>query len=296
MTVTQPFYDRFSKPFRDMPQPFYGRIMAVTQPFHDYFMAETLFRNTRKNPRKLIGPTSLERCCCCWSGSGWPALCYLLLSPDRRKVDTVAAWHLVFSNKKHGTIPRNKPPGSTRYVHTYMPISKQLPFEDTLDQPSQNFKTITRPRQPASQSTQALLCFSFFTAVSSRHHTPRLPGAQVYPIGIPIVFAVMLWRKRNMINPPKEILPPGGVLNFPQGQGHGHGAGGAERYGRPSEPDPRLSDRRIAQTAFLWRVRLVACGSCNRGLSVLLCICTKFFGTVPTVSPSSCCVQRLHGK
>lgn len=56
----------------------------------------------------------------------------------------------------------------------------------------------------------------------------------------------MLWRKRSIINPPKDILPPGGVLNFP--------SGGTERYGRPSDPDPRLSDRRIAQTAFLWRV------------------------------------------
>lgn len=88
-----------------------------------------------------------------------------------------------------------------------------------------------------------------FFGVSSRHS-----ARQVYPIGIPIVFAVMLWRKRSIINPPKDILPPGGVLNFPQAQG----VGGAERYGRPSEPDPRLTDRRIAETAFLWRVRLFA--------------------------------------
>lgn len=65
----------------------------------------------------------------------------------------------------------------------------------------------------------------------------------------------MLWRKRSIINPPKDVLPPGGVLNFPSGQG----TRGAERYGRPSEPDPRLSDRRIAETAFLWRVRIFAC-------------------------------------
>eukprot|EP00903_Cladosiphon_okamuranus_P009051 g8653.t1 len=71
----------------------------------------------------------------------------------------------------------------------------------------------------------------------------------VYPVGIPIVFAVMLWRKRSIINPPKDVPPPGGVLNFP----HAQAARGEERYGRPSEPDPRLSDRRIAETAFLWR-------------------------------------------
>eukprot|EP00752_Nemacystus_decipiens_P011444 g10163.t1 len=88
---------------------------------------------------------------------------------------------------------------------------------------------------------------------SSKHKAFQLYAGfmiLVYPVGIPIVFAVMLWRKRSIINPPKDILPPGGVLNFPSS---GQGAGGAERYGRPNEPDPRLSDGRIAQTAFLWR-------------------------------------------
>lgn len=73
---------------------------------------------------------------------------------------------------------------------------------------------------------------------------------QVYPIGIPVFFAVMLWRKRSMINPPKDILSAARVLHGSNPSQHED-----ERYGRPSEPDQRLSDRRIAQTAFLWRVR-----------------------------------------
>ncbi len=78
------------------------------------------------------------------------------------------------------------------------------------------------------------------------------PPRQVYPVGVPIFFAVMLWRKRDLINPPKEILPPGaGVIPFPSVP---QGQGAVDTYGRPSEPDPRLSDRRIAETAFLWRV------------------------------------------
>lgn len=84
----------------------------------------------------------------------------------------------------------------------------------------------------------------------------------------------MLWRKRDLINPPKEILPPGaGVVpapGLPQGQVQGQGT--IDTYDRPSEPDPRLRDRRIAQTAFLWRVRKKK----HRGLAVfivLLLVC-----------------------
>lgn len=67
-------------------------------------------------------------------------------------------------------------------------------------------------------------------------------ATQVYPIGIPMAFFAMLWRKRRLINPPKDPLAAD-ALAVSDGL-----------YGRPLEPDARLSDRRIAQTAFLWRV------------------------------------------
>lgn len=60
-----------------------------------------------------------------------------------------------------------------------------------------------------------------------------------------MAFFAMLWRKRRLINPPKDPLQ-GDALTPSD-----------ELYGRPREPDARLSDRRIAQTAFLWRVSVV---------------------------------------
>lgn len=65
---------------------------------------------------------------------------------------------------------------------------------------------------------------------------------QVYPIGIPITFAVLLWRKRHLVNPAKNVHPAD-ASSLSEGQPE-----------PPSDSDPRLLDRRIAQTAFLWRV------------------------------------------
>lgn len=68
---------------------------------------------------------------------------------------------------------------------------------------------------------------------------------QVYPIGIPVAFGVMLWRKRRLINPPSDFST-GTATAFSE-----------DRYSRRKDPDPRLLDRRIAQTAFLWGVSVL---------------------------------------
>ena len=70
---------------------------------------------------------------------------------------------------------------------------------------------------------------------------------QVYPIGIPVAFSVMLWQKRHLLKPAKNVHPTD-ALNLSEGQPE-----------PPSDSDPRLLDRRIAHTAFLWRV------SCSEG-------------------------------
>lgn len=71
--------------------------------------------------------------------------------------------------------------------------------------------------------------------------TSKINNDKVYPLGIPTVFAVLLHRKRRLINPPRELRPD--ALAW---------WGDHTRSSR--EPDPRLQDRRIAQTAVLWRV------------------------------------------
>lgn len=54
----------------------------------------------------------------------------------------------------------------------------------------------------------------------------------------------MLYRKRRLLNPPVDFTN-GGASDSPFAE---------DLLGRPKEPDPRLLDRRISQTAFLWRV------------------------------------------
>lgn len=78
--------------------------------------------------------------------------------------------------------------------------------------------------------------------------TLTLTHTQVYPIGIPLVFFILLFRKRRLINPSKEVHPD--IMSLSGGNAGGN-YGSSEGDG---EPDPRLLDRRIAQTAFLWGV------------------------------------------
>ena len=83
---------------------------------------------------------------------------------------------------------------------------------------------------------------------------------QVYPIGIPIGFGVLLWRKRHLIDPAKNVHPTD-ASSLSEGQ-----------PGPPSDSDPRLVDRRIAQTAFLWRV---SCSKGNQGKNLRWLGCTS---------------------
>ena len=93
-----------------------------------------------------------------------------------------------------------------------------------------------------------------FGALKSKRLHPTLVPArdvllilliiQVYPIGIPVVFFVLLFRKRRLINPPQGVHPDivslsGGNIN--------------DDNDEENNPDPRLLDRRIAQTSFLWQ-------------------------------------------
>lgn len=78
-------------------------------------------------------------------------------------------------------------------------------------------------------------------ALTDQHPTHK----QVYPIGIPLAFGVMLWKKRRLINPAKDSSS--GTLN-PNSKD--------DESGQRENLDPRFEDRRIGQTAFLWRVSI----------------------------------------
>ncbi|CAM9092872.1 unnamed protein product [Scytosiphon promiscuus] len=188
----------------------------------------------------------------------------------------------LYTCKKHGL--KQRPPvvddQASYPMSSYVTSSPRSPSETDTVEPAQSVIRRVQDKYATVALTMAFLLYSTVSTVifqaftcdhledvdkrylradyaidcdSDRHKAFQVYAGVmilVYPIGIPIVFAIMLWRKRNIINPPKELLPPGGPINFPTPQQQHQGG---ERYGQPNEPDPRLADRRIAQTSFLWR-------------------------------------------
>ncbi|CAM9682270.1 unnamed protein product [Pylaiella littoralis] len=187
----------------------------------------------------------------------------------------------LYTCKKHGLQPRPRgADGQASYPMSSYRTSPMSSSETETDEPERSVLMRVQDKYTTVALTMAFLLYSTISTVifrtftcdelddvgerylradygidcdSSRHRAFQIYAGLmilVYPIGIPIAFAVMLWRKRSIINPPKEVLPPGGVaLNNLRGSPEA----GEQQHGLAKEPDPRLSDRRIAQTAFLWR-------------------------------------------
>lgn len=64
-----------------------------------------------------------------------------------------------------------------------------------------------------------------------------------------MVFLAMLLRKRHLLNPSVDFQDGGASLNPLLGGAH------SPSHSQTKDPDPRLLDRRLSRTVFLWRVR-----------------------------------------